>query len=106
MSHSTHLTSPPKTFVEETKDTAQTSTTSRPLLTLPAPEDVAKDGHQLEVNGKDVKLDALGPVGKISLFGMKVIYAAFSANLYTFNAPYSGQRRRHNVQNQQLGRNG
>ncbi|KAF9187437.1 hypothetical protein BGZ51_001284 [Haplosporangium sp. Z 767] len=34
----------------------------KPLLTLPAPEDVTKNVNQLEVNGKDIKLDILGPV--------------------------------------------
>ncbi|CAO3571026.1 unnamed protein product [Mortierella alpina] len=31
-------------------------------LSLPAPEDVPRDGQQLQVNGKDIKLDILGPV--------------------------------------------
>ncbi|KAF9965838.1 hypothetical protein BGZ70_003985 [Mortierella alpina] len=31
-------------------------------LALPAPEDVPRDSQQLEVNGKDIKLDILGPV--------------------------------------------
>ncbi|KAF9992034.1 hypothetical protein BGZ79_003614, partial [Entomortierella chlamydospora] len=36
----------------------------KPVLTLPAPADVASDGstNQLEVNGQDLKLDLLGPV--------------------------------------------
>ncbi|KAG0247398.1 hypothetical protein BG011_001580 [Mortierella polycephala] len=34
----------------------------KPLLTLPDPEDVPKNVNQLEVNGKDIKLDILGPV--------------------------------------------
>ncbi|KAF9980720.1 hypothetical protein BGZ75_008049, partial [Mortierella antarctica] len=31
-------------------------------LALPAPGDVPTDAQQLEVNGKDIKLDILGPV--------------------------------------------
>ncbi|KAG0212393.1 Centromere/kinetochore protein zw10 [Mortierella sp. GBA30] len=38
------------------------STQDRPLLTLPSPEDVPRDTRQLEVNGRDIKLDILGPV--------------------------------------------
>lgn len=70
MSHSSNSSSTNKPQHEV--DTAkETGNTPRPQLTLPAPEDVAQDGHQLEVNGKDVKLDALGPVGRNSWFARK-----------------------------------
>ncbi|KAI1308007.1 hypothetical protein EDD11_004343 [Mortierella claussenii] len=35
---------------------------TKPVLTLPAPGDVDNSTNQLEVNGKDLKLDILGPV--------------------------------------------
>jgi len=37
------------------------------MLTLPAPGDT-EPGMNLEVNGKDIKLDILGPVGKSRSF--------------------------------------
>ncbi|KAG0052720.1 hypothetical protein BGZ83_002189 [Gryganskiella cystojenkinii] len=55
-----HSQKQPEHKVDSANESA--SAPSQPLLTLPAPQDVAQDGHQLEVNGKDVKLDALGPV--------------------------------------------
>ncbi|KAF9160729.1 hypothetical protein BGX21_000703 [Mortierella sp. AD011] len=57
---------------QEQQQQEQTSTDShdtqpdfhKPVLTLPAPGDVASDGptNRLEVNGQDLKLDLLGPV--------------------------------------------
>ncbi|KAG0324327.1 hypothetical protein BG004_003497 [Podila humilis] len=41
---------------------APSSHSEKPILALPAPGDVDANTNQLEVNGKDIKLDALGPV--------------------------------------------
>ncbi|KAF9337118.1 hypothetical protein BG006_006148 [Podila minutissima] len=46
---------------DSTPDQTDTDQSHKPMLTLPAPGDV-EPGINLEVNGKDIKLDALGPV--------------------------------------------
>ncbi|KAF9306725.1 hypothetical protein BGZ74_004170 [Mortierella antarctica] len=56
-SSSTTNNKPPNSNPDQ-KDTDQSH---KPMLTLPAPGDV-EPGINLEVNGKDIKLDALGPV--------------------------------------------
>ncbi|KAF9945250.1 hypothetical protein BGZ72_001529, partial [Mortierella alpina] len=46
----------------ESQSPSQTADQEKTPLALPAPGDVPKDAQQLEVNGKDIKLDILGPV--------------------------------------------
>ncbi|KAF9199873.1 hypothetical protein BGZ49_009958 [Haplosporangium sp. Z 27] len=50
---------PPHTTETPAQDTQPEE--NKPVLTLPAPGDVSST-NQLEVNGKDLKLDILGPV--------------------------------------------
>ncbi|KAF9273878.1 hypothetical protein BGZ68_001132 [Mortierella alpina] len=61
------MSSSPSTFAStstatESQPPAQAADQKKVTLALPAPEDVPKDAQQLEVNGKDIKLDILGPV--------------------------------------------
>ncbi|KAG9321564.1 hypothetical protein KVV02_008209 [Mortierella alpina] len=46
----------------ESQSPSPTTDQKKSPLALPAPGDVPTDAQQLEVNGKDIKLDILGPV--------------------------------------------
>ncbi|KAG0335980.1 hypothetical protein BG000_007050 [Podila horticola] len=59
-SSTTNNNNPPHSKPDQTQ-TDQSEQPHKPILTLPAPEDV-EPGMSLEVNGKDIKLDILGPV--------------------------------------------
>ncbi|KAG0036639.1 hypothetical protein BGZ82_003937 [Podila clonocystis] len=59
-SSSTKNNNPPHSNPDQTEPD-QPEQSHKPMLTLPAPGDV-EPGISLEVNGKDIKLDILGPV--------------------------------------------
>ncbi|KAF8930858.1 hypothetical protein BGZ58_007990 [Dissophora ornata] len=56
-------TSSSSTSPQPSSNTNDQNDQHKPVLTLPAPGDVPQGNiNQLEVNGKDIKLDILGPV--------------------------------------------
>lgn len=87
----------------------------KPMLTLPTPGD-AEPGMNLEVNGKDIKLDILGPVGKPRSFHLAKCHIQTrclihsNVSCFFYYSPQtpsnSRQRERHHVPYRQLGRNG